>query len=248
MAPWTRMILVKTAAPRDLFVVRALRRTRQVDLDVDGASRAPSRQTGAAPGARTVSSIPLTALNSGARRSRAASPPWHAVATAARSGLAKTNPFIEAAHPIPLRINQDVLVAERAEFHDDVVAHVGFEGARQLVAADFQPRNGVVMPYTADAKAEATENALGAFDHAQLHRGDFGMVGDPRRQAGGRRLIPGGQTGVPRQVSDVDLGQACFVERTAHAEFARRLAPWPVVTAIVRVAAIDDHGESARDS
>ena len=63
-----------------------------------------------------------------------------------------------------------------------------------------------------------------------------------RRQAGGRRLVPGWKTGQPRQLADFVFRQIGFVERAADAELARRLPSGPVVAAIVRVFAVDDDG------
>src|SRR5688572_3492147 len=74
------------------------------------------------------------------------------------SGRAKADTFIEAAHPIPLQVDRDVLVAERAQLADDSLADLRVEGARQLVASDLEPRQRVVMADAADAEAEIAKH------------------------------------------------------------------------------------------
>ena len=48
------------------------------------------------------------------------------------------NTFVEAAHPITLQIDGDVLIADRAQFAHEPFTDLGVEGAWQLVAADLQ--------------------------------------------------------------------------------------------------------------
>ena len=57
---------------------------------------------------------------------------------ATRSDRTEADTFIQAAHPIPLQVDRDVLVADRAQLADDPIAHVGLERARHLVAAELE--------------------------------------------------------------------------------------------------------------
>ena len=70
----------------------------------------------------------------------------------------------------------------------------------------------------------------------------YGMRDDRQAEAGS---IPRRQTGPPRQLSDVRLGQLRFVQRTAYAELARRLPPRTVIAPIVGVAAVGNCRNSA---
>ncbi|MDA1035864.1 MAG: hypothetical protein O3B65_03150 [Chloroflexi bacterium] len=95
------------------------------------------------------------------------------------SGRIEADAFIEAAHPIPLQVDRDVVVAERTKLPDDALANVGLEGTRQFLATDLEPREVVVMPDAAHPEAEITENAFRALDRAQLFGGDLRMVRNP---------------------------------------------------------------------
>src|SRR5262249_58176569 len=100
------------------------------------------------------------------------------------------------------------------------------------------PRDLVVVPHAEHPEAERAQRLLGALDRAQLLVGHFAVIRNPRRQARGGRLVPGRQTGAPRQLADLVLGQVHFVERAAHSELTRRLPARPVVAAIVGLVAV----------
>jgi hypothetical protein len=84
-------------------------------------------------------------------------------------------------------------------------------------------------------------------DHLQLLAGHFGVIGNARRQTGGCRLVPCPQPGPARQRPDFGLGQPDLFERAADAKLPGRLAPRPVVAAIVSIAAVSDSREAARN-
>src|SRR5687768_13565833 len=115
----------------------------------------------------------------GARYSRCAA----SQAAASRLHRTEADPFIQAAHPISLQVDRDVLIADVGQLADDPLPHVGLERARQLVAADFQARETIVMAHAAHAEAERAERFLGALDHAQLLAGHLGVIRNARREA-----------------------------------------------------------------
>src|SRR5258705_9700124 len=103
---------------------------------------------------------------------------------------AQDQSFVQAAHPVPARIDGDLPVAERLNRGHDTRGQVGLEGARQLVDADLHTREVVVMAHAADAKPEIAQHAFGALDHPQLVAGHRGVVRNARRQARRGRLVP----------------------------------------------------------
>src|SRR5688572_29506337 len=100
----------------------------------------------------------------GANEGRWAAAYAAAISSATRSGRAKTDTFIQAAHPIPLQVDRDVRVAERAQLADDPLAHIRIERARHLVDAELEARKclprrslrrrRVVMPDAAHTETE----------------------------------------------------------------------------------------------
>ena len=100
------------------------------------------------------------------------------------------------------------------------------------------------MADAAHAKSQRAQCVLGALDRAQLFRRDLRVIGNARRQTGRRRLVPRAKAGATRELANLRLREAGFVERTAHAKLARGLTAGPVVAAIVGVAAVSDHRES----
>ena len=117
-------------------------------------------------------------------------------ASAASAGftrLRRTKPkrVVQAAESIAARDRRDLLVAERAQLAIDGRCHIAARSAcANLVGPDLDARDGLVMPHAADPETEIAQHALGTLDHPQLGLGDLAEVRDPRRQAGGRRLVP----------------------------------------------------------
>ena len=101
------------------------------------------------------------------------------------------------------------------------------------------------MAHAAHAEAERVQRVFAALDLPQLLRRHFVMIRNPRRQARGRRLVPHGQPGEPRLLSNLGFRHAGFVERAPHAELLRGDAARPVVAAIVRVGAVGHVRETA---
>src|SRR5687768_11496607 len=104
-------------------------------------------------------------------------------AAASRLHRTEADPFIQAAHPISLQVDRDVLIADVGQLADDLVPHVGLERARKLVASDLQTCKPIVMAHAAYAETERTEEVFGALDHAELLAGDLGMIRNARREA-----------------------------------------------------------------
>src|SRR5262249_24505519 len=71
------------------------------------------------------------------------------------------------------------------------------------------------------------------------------MVRNARRQARRRGLVPRCEPRRARPFADLVLAEIRLVERTDHAELARRLAAGTIIAAIVGVAAVDHGGEAA---
>ena len=115
----------------------------------------------------------------------------------------------------------------------------------EILARNFDFREGVVMPHAAHAEPERMQRVFAALDLAQLLRRHFVMIGNSRGQACRRRLIPYGQPGEPRLLANLVLRHTRFVERTSHSELTRRDAAGPVVSAIVRIRAVGDVRETA---
>src|SRR3954468_4218020 len=187
--------------------------------------------------------------SAGARNGRCASSQAPATAYTARrlgnSDWAESEAFIQAAHAVALQIDRDVCVADGLQPGEQPVADVRLDGARQLVDADLEARELIVVPHAADAESEVVQHRLGLLDHAQLLVGDFRVIRNPGGQACGRGLVPGRQTGLVRQLANLRLGQADFVERAAYAEFASRLPARTIVATIVGVAPVGDRIELA---
>ena len=151
---------------------------------------------------------------------------------------------VQAAEPISLKIDRDVLIAERLERAHEVIAHIRLERARHFVTRDLEPRDRVVMAHAKDAEPERPHDVFGLLDHPQLRLPSLHPVRDSRRQARRCRHVPRRQSGLARQQPDFVFRQIGLVERAAHAVFARRLTPGPIVAAIVGVVAVDDARQS----
>src|SRR5262245_54517586 len=87
------------------------------------------------------------------------------------------NTFVQAAHPITLQIDSDVLIPGGAQFAHEPLADLSLECARQFVAADLETRQcrrpsirdaKIVMSHAAHAKAHGANRGLGTLDDAQL--------------------------------------------------------------------------------
>src|SRR5262249_26296595 len=115
---------------------------------------------------------------------------------------------------------------------------------RDLVAPELDPRNRVVMADAEHAEAEIADHALGRLDRPELLLRDLRVIGNPRRQARRRGLVPRFEARAPGELAYLRFRQPGLVERAHDAELARCLAAGPVVAAVVRVAAVG-HGVEA---
>src|SRR6188768_1221955 len=185
----------------------------------------------------------MATLQSGRRATAATCP-------SARGGTSLDGPepdaFIQAARAIPLQIDRHLAVADAAERADHAIADRRIERASDLVGAELQPGERVVVAHAADAEADVAQRGLRLLHHPQLAVGDLGVVRDARRQAGRRGFIPRSHAGGSRQIADLLLGEADLVERTAHAVLAGGLAAGTIVAAIVGVVAVEHHVDGAR--
>src|SRR3954454_12630802 len=97
------------------------------------------------------------------------------------SHLAQTQRLVEAAETIPAQIDRHVRVAERAELRTAVVGHRRLQRAGDLIAAEFESRDRVVMTDTADSESKIVQHRVGAFYPPKLLVGRFTEVRDARR-------------------------------------------------------------------
>ena len=86
-------------------------------------------------------------------------------------GRPETDTFIQAAHPISLEVDRDVLIPDGAELLHDALPGLGLERPGNFARRQLNSREGLVVPHAADAKAEVAEHGFGSFDHAQLVSG-----------------------------------------------------------------------------
>ena len=94
------------------------------------------------------------------------------------------------------------------------------------------------MADAAHPKSHRAQRFLGPLDRAQLFRRDFRMIGDARRQTRRRGLVPRAKACATGKLANLRLCQTYLVQRTADAKLARCLPAWPVIAAIVGIAAI----------
>jgi hypothetical protein len=87
------------------------------------------------------------------------------------SGRAETDTFIQAAHPIPLQIDRDVLVADGAKLADDSSTKVGIERPVQFVRAELDTCERIVMANAAHAETKIPQGSFRTLDHPQLFGG-----------------------------------------------------------------------------
>src|SRR2546425_5627721 len=73
----------------------------------------------------------------------------------------QSQPFVQTAPAVALRIDCDGPVANRLQLARDRVGRLRLERARQLLARDFDASELVVMAHAADAEAERAQRLLG---------------------------------------------------------------------------------------
>ena len=76
------------------------------------------------------------------------------------SGRAETDTFIQAAHPIPLQIDRDVLVADGAKLADDSFANVEIERPVQFVRAELDPCERIVVANATHAEPKIPQGGF----------------------------------------------------------------------------------------
>ena len=109
----------------------------------------------------------------------------------------------------------------------------------------FDARDLAVMAHAAGAQAGVVHRLFGAVDLAQELQRDRRAVREARRQARQRGFVPHLQAEPVRELAHVGFAQPRFVQRAAHAVFARGLAPGPPVAFVVAVVAVDDVRDAA---
>ena len=73
----------------------------------------------------------------------------------------------------PSYLDRDTPVSESRQFRHQPLVDVRLERARQLVGADLEPGEVVMVPHAADTEPKPAHDALGALDHPQLVLGHF---------------------------------------------------------------------------
>ena len=149
-----------------------------------------------------------------------------------RAGIldrAQAQRLVQTAQPVAAQIDGDIFIPHGAEPPIEGVGDLGVHRARQLVTADFDPRERVVMSDAEHPETEAAYHLLGGLDAPELFVGHFRMVRDARGQARGRGLVPCGHPGPACQLADLGLGETRFVERTDDSELAGGLTAWAVM-------------------
>ena len=104
-----------------------------------------------------------------------------------------------------------------------------------------------MVPHAADAEAEASQDPFRALNRAQLLAGYLGVCGmreDRQADAGSSHVAARRDD----ELADLRFRQVHVVERAVDAEFARRLAPRPVITTVIRVRTVDDRRDAARSA
>src|SRR4029077_7054116 len=91
---------------------------------------------------------------------------------------------------VSAQIHGHVRVAEGPQPAVDRVGDIGLERARDLVAPELDPGNRVVMADAEHAEAEIAQDALGRLDGPELLLRDLRVIGNARRQARRRGLVP----------------------------------------------------------
>ena len=97
-----------------------------------------------------------------------------------------------------------------------------------------------MVPHAADRDPRIVHGALGGVDLAQQLERDRRTVGETRRQARERGLLPHLEPHPFRKRPHVGFREAALRKRTAHAEFGGGFAPGPVVGRVVEVESVDD--------
>ena len=90
------------------------------------------------------------------------------------------------------------------------------------------------------------EVLLGRADAPQLGVHDLLAVRDARRQARGRRLVPGGKRHLVREAADLGLGEARVAQRALDAQLGERPQARAVVGEVVHVGALGQVLDAAR--
>ena len=114
--------------PRGIEIAQSQREVDRVDVfERRGERRKVGRQIGGGDQQRPTPNSRTPNLGVGLGR------PWElAVGSWSFSGGPEADTFIQAAHPIPLQVDCDVLVADRAKLADDPLAHRGLEARASI--------------------------------------------------------------------------------------------------------------------
>ena len=110
--------------------------------------------------------------------------------------------------------------------------------ARYLLRLDLDPRDVAVVPDPHLPESQLLQERLRFVETPEDIGLDPGAVGDARREAGERRLVPGRQAHPAGDLPDLLLGEAGLAQRAPHAERRRGPAARPVVVQIVDIRAV----------
>ena len=165
-----------------------------------------------------------------------------------RGTSVESQPFVQAAEPVAAQVDGDVAESVAPHGARRRLRHGRLATSRGISSGATSMRATSPWCRTRRTRKPSARSASSAPSIARSFSSrDLGEIRNPRGQAGRRRLVPGGQTGLARQRADVVLGQPRFIERADDAELAGGTAAGPVVAAVVGVAAVG-HGRETRAS
>jgi hypothetical protein len=150
---------------------------------------------------------------------------------------------VHAAAAEAFQVERDVGVADGLEMLGDRLACRRFDQPGQAVERHFDPGDGAVMAHAQLFQAELAQETLALPDLVQHAGVNRRAVGDARRKAGHRRLIPVRHAEAPGGLANLGLRQSRLLQRGAHAALPRRDRAGPVVASVVHVRAVDDCGD-----
>src|ERR1700676_2326227 len=100
------------------------------------------------------------------------------------------------------------------------------------------------MAHAELAETHGPQRLFSAFDHTQRFWRNCAAVFQPRRKAGGGRLIPHPQVRLPRQFPDLSFAKTGFEQRSQNTMLARGLLSGPKIALVVGIDAVGDGVES----
>src|SRR5713101_6758367 len=121
--------------------------------------------------------------------------------------------FVERALPITFEIESDIGEASRSKPACDFEGHFLGQRVRQLFAGDLHTRHVIVQTDTKLAESQLAQSRLSSLDKRETLLGDASAVGQAGGQASGSGAVPGRQSRLLREHSNLRLGEAGIEQR-----------------------------------